>query len=80
MSGDGLNYKVLKTLREALGLSQEAVAKRAGMRAENLSTLENGKRKNPTINSIIRVSRAMNVSPKAVIMEMFETADEGDST
>lgn len=48
----------LRTKREAAGLTQAKVAKRAGMRQEVLSRIENGHGK-PTVSSIKRILKAI---------------------
>lgn len=58
---DALNWlsgRDLRRDREAAGLTQTEVARRAGMRAETLSRLERG-RGNPTVGTIARIVRAI---------------------
>lgn len=50
--------KGLRTLRHRAGLTQSEVARRAGIRAETLSRLENG-RGNPTVATVRRIVRAI---------------------
>jgi len=44
--------------RKALGLTQEQLARRAGLRAETLSRLESGKH-SPTVRTIEKIDRAL---------------------
>ena len=53
-----LSGRDLRRDREAAGLTQAEVARRAGMRAETLSRLERG-RGNPTVRTIARIVRAI---------------------
>jgi len=46
------------TERKQLGLTQEALAKRAGIRQETLSRLESGKH-SPTIRTVQKIERAL---------------------
>ena len=48
----------LRRLRRRAGLTQAEVARRAGIRAETLSRLENG-RGNPTVATVSKVVRAI---------------------
>lgn len=65
-----LNTKIAKRLRErraALGLSQEAVAKRAGMHANYYCNLENGRRQ-PTSKTILRLVKALGCTPNDLLL------------
>jgi transcriptional regulator with XRE-family HTH domain len=51
-----------KELRKLRGLSLQAVCDRAGMTKSWLWDIEQGRQKNPTINSAVALSRALGVS------------------
>lgn len=48
--------------REALGLSLQAVADRAGLTKSHVWDLEAGNARNPTLNAMLGISRALGVS------------------
>lgn len=52
----------LRQLRKAAGLTQEQLAKRAGMDYKYLGSIERGER-NVTLDNLERVSRALGVAP-----------------
>ena len=53
--------KVLKTLREASGLNQVALAKKARVTTAYVSLLESGKKKNPSLAVLQRLAKALGV-------------------
>jgi len=61
---------VLRRLRFEKGLSQEALAERAGMASHaHLCRLESG-RKQPTVEMLFRLADALEVPASAIIAEM----------
>jgi len=52
---------VLRTLREEKGLTQAQLAKAAGTTQEYVAMLETGVRKNPTIETLKRLAKALGV-------------------
>jgi transcriptional regulator with XRE-family HTH domain len=50
----------IKELRQAMGLSQEEVARRADVAASHLSSIELGK-ENSKIDTLLKLSKALNV-------------------
>ena len=52
---------VFKRLREAKGLTQEALAKRVGVTQEYIAKLETGARRNPTVDTLKRLAKALGV-------------------
>jgi len=60
--------KVLRTMREAKGLTQLELAKRAKVTNVYLSQLEQGKKKNPSLDVLRRLARALGVP----VTEMLE--------
>jgi transcriptional regulator with XRE-family HTH domain len=52
---------VLTTLREAKGLNQVELAKRAGVTTAYLNQLEHGKRKNPSLDILKKLAKALGV-------------------
>jgi len=54
--------KNVKRLREAKGLSQEKLARLADVANNTLIKMETGKNKNPTLETLVRVAKALDVS------------------
>jgi DNA-binding XRE family transcriptional regulator len=67
--------KVLQNARQQAGLSQEALAKLAGVDRSYISQLEHDHR-SPTVNMLFRLCEAMKLSTAAVIGEV-ELARKG---
>lgn len=61
--------EILKTYRLQAGLSQEALAKRAGMHSTTISYYEVGRRK-PTIHTLFILARALELQPATIIAEL----------
>jgi XRE family transcriptional regulator, regulator of sulfur utilization len=53
---------VLKELREAHGWTQEQIATRAQVRQSYLAMLESGERKNPSLDVLKRLAKALKVA------------------
>jgi len=61
---------VLRRLRFARGLSQEALAERVGMASHaHLCRLESG-RKQPTVEMLFRLADALEIPASAIVAEM----------
>ena len=52
----------IKRLREAKGLSQEKLARLAEVANNTLIKMESGENQNPTLNSLKKVAKALDVS------------------
>jgi transcriptional regulator with XRE-family HTH domain len=52
---------MMKTLREKKGLTQEQLAKKAGVTEAYVSMLENRKRKAPSLPALQRLAKALGV-------------------
>ncbi|MGG5340646.1 helix-turn-helix domain-containing protein [Enterococcus sp. AZ192] len=52
----------LKHLRESKGLGVNQLALKSGVNASNISRLENGERKDPTFETVKKLSKALGVS------------------
>ncbi len=52
---------VIRKLREERGLSQKALAERAGVTDAYITMIEKGKRKNPSLAILKRLARALGV-------------------
>lgn len=59
--------KKVKQLREKLGLSQEKLARLADVSNNTIINIEAGKQDNPTIDTLKRVAKALNVSVEDLI-------------
>ncbi len=53
--------RVLKTLREAKGLTQEQLAKKAEVTRPYITMLEGGTKKNPSLATLRRIAKALKV-------------------
>lgn len=73
MAGSGEFIALGRTLRRARrdrDLSQEAVARRAGIGPKHMSELERGN-KNPRIATFLRIAAALGISPTE-LMALYE--------
>ena len=57
----------IKKLREAKGLSQEKLARLADVANNTLIKMESGENKNPTLDTLKKVAKALNVSVDELI-------------
>jgi len=57
----------IKRLREKLGLSQEKLARLADVSNNTIINIEAGKQKNPTIETLQKIAKALNVSVEDLI-------------
>ena len=57
----------IKRIREKLGLSQEKLARLADVSNNTIINIEAGKQDNPTIDTLKKVSKALNVSVEELI-------------
>jgi transcriptional regulator with XRE-family HTH domain len=62
MSSNQNLAKNIKRLREAKGLSQEKLARLADVANNTLINMETGENKNPTLATLMRVAKALDVS------------------
>jgi transcriptional regulator with XRE-family HTH domain len=62
MSNNQNLSKNIKRLREAKGLSQEKLARLADVANNTLIKMETGENKNPTLETLKRVAKALEVS------------------
>lgn len=60
--------KNARAIRTSLGLSQEEVAFRAGLKRSYLSDLERGTR-NPTVRALGRLAQALDVTPDRLLKD-----------
>ncbi len=58
---------VIKKLREERGLSQQALAEKAKVTDAYIAMLETGVRKNPTIDTLKRLAKALGVPVTALL-------------
>lgn len=66
---------VVKSQREQLGITQEELARRAGLHRTYITDVEGGKR-NITIESMLKLASALNVS----IADIFSKAEKKGTT
>ncbi len=57
----------IKKLREAKGLSQEKLARLADVANNTLIKMESGENQNPTLDTLKKVAKALNVSVDDII-------------
>lgn len=67
----GLMGRNVRKHRTRLGLNQEELAFRAGMKRSYLSELENGGR-NPTVRALGRLAEALDIDP----LDLLRAGDE----
>jgi transcriptional regulator with XRE-family HTH domain len=53
--------RVIKTLRQEKGLSQKALAEQVGVTDAYITMLESGKRKNPSLDILKKLAKALDV-------------------
>ncbi len=66
MDAVALLAKNARKIRKDLGLSQEEVAFRAGLKRSYLSDLERGTR-NPSVRALGRIANALDVTPSRLL-------------
>ena len=64
----GLNLKIARIKK---GLNQKELAEIAGVSRHQIVSLENGRSKNPNLETIKKISKALDVSP----LELFFNED-----
>lgn len=64
---------VLRARRRATGLTQEALAERAGLSQKHVARMERAERV-PTVHAVILVARALGVSASDLVREVEEAA------
>lgn len=57
----------IKSLREKLGLSQEKLARLADVSNNTIVNIEVGKQQNPTVETIMKIAKALNVPVEELI-------------
>lgn len=63
-----LDWKKIRQLREALGLSQVDATKKAGLSSSQIwSDIERGRRLNVTLETLDRLAKALNVNPRDLL-------------
>jgi transcriptional regulator with XRE-family HTH domain len=58
----------LRDLRQAVGISQEALAHRAGLSANYISDLERG-RKSPSLRTVARLAHVLGTIPSRILAQ-----------
>lgn len=59
--------KIVKRLREKMGLSQEKLARLADVSNNTIINIEAGKQNNPTIETLKKIAKALNISIEELI-------------
>ena len=59
--------KTIKKLRESKNLSQEKIARLAGVSNNTIVNIEAGKQLNPTIETLIKIAKALEVDVNELI-------------
>jgi transcriptional regulator with XRE-family HTH domain len=67
----------IRIARKAAGLSQEEVARRAGLSLKGMGEIERGDIEDPHISSLAKIARALGVPVEALIKEEEEAAVAG---
>ena len=61
----------IKRLREKLGLSQEKLARLADVSNNTIINIEAGKQQNPTVDTIKKIAKALNVPIEDLIKKFY---------
>jgi transcriptional regulator with XRE-family HTH domain len=67
--------RVLRTLREERGLTQEALALQSGYHATYISQLERGMQ-SPSLGTLYRLARTLTISPSEFLLRSEAAVDE----
>lgn len=67
MSSNNSLAKIVKKLREKASLSQEKLARLADVSNNTIINIEAGKQDNPTIETLKKVAKALNISVNELI-------------
>ena len=70
----------IRIARKAAGLSQEEVARRAGLSLKGMGEIERGDIEDPHISSLAKIARALGVPVEALIKEEEEAAVAGKAS
>lgn len=66
----------IKQERERANLSQEELARKAGVSQQAISMLENENRKNPRIDTVVSIAKALGLKVSDLISEVEDTTGE----
>ena len=69
-----LNYKIISKTRDKRGMTQGSLSQKTGIRPDILSRLENGKQMNPTLLTMEKLARALEIPVAKLIDESQVTA------
>jgi DNA-binding XRE family transcriptional regulator len=69
-----LRYSAILRNREKLGISQEKLSKLTGIRPDMISRLENGRQMNPTLLTLEKLAKALEIPVAKLIDETQVTA------
>ncbi|MGL5440835.1 MAG: helix-turn-helix domain-containing protein [Filifactoraceae bacterium] len=61
---------VLKEIRENKGLTLKELSQKSGVGPSTISDIENGKAQNPRIETLVNLSKALEIEPK-VLLNVF---------
>lgn len=71
----------LRTLREERNLTQDAVARAAGITTDMISRLENGRYKSPGLRTLLRIAEGMGIAVRQLLPDTtgstFGTQEHG---
>lgn len=65
----------VRALREAAGLTQGELARRTGIHRPNIARIESG-RHMPSLDTVVRIARALDVQPSAILSVLDEPTSE----
>lgn len=69
----------IRTVREERGLTQQAVARAAGIASDMISRLENGHYTSPGLRTLVRIADGMGVSLAALLPEVPSAATAAEN-
>jgi transcriptional regulator with XRE-family HTH domain len=69
-----LNYKIISKTRDKLGMTQNSLSIKTGIRKDIISKLENGRQMNPTLRTLEILARALEIPVHKLIDDSQITA------
>ena len=64
----------LRAQRRTCGVSQNELAKRSGMHRTSISLLERGERHDPSLDTLVKLARALDVTPSDFVDDYAQQA------
>lgn len=75
----GMKSLTLREARTKAGLTQDELAERSGVDQTTISSLECGRRANPSLNTVMRLAKALGVAMTRLVFDTSATSESNDS-